>query len=155
MIDEKAEARETGAKGREAGQYPVGRPYGAELITAAAAQTKAEVSRLMEAVVERSNLWSAYQKVVRNGGAPGVDGLAVESFKDWLKVHWPTVKAALLAGQYLPSSNRPFRHQATASDRGAVPIKRCGQPNATCRKVARGWWTWTWRNSSTGSTTTS
>jgi RNA-directed DNA polymerase len=60
----------------------------------------------MEAVIERGNLWSAYQKVVRNGGAPGVDGLTVGSFKDWLKMHWSTVKAALLAGQYLPSAVR-------------------------------------------------
>ena len=106
MIDGKADARETGAKGQEAGQYLVGRLCGAESITAAAGQTKAEVSRLMEAVVERSNLWSAYQKVVRNGGAPGVDGLTVGSLKDWLKTHWPSVKAALLAGQYLPSAVR-------------------------------------------------
>lgn len=106
MIDDEADIRETGAKGQEAGQYPVGRPCGAESVTAAAGQTKAEVSRLMEAVTERSNLWSAYQKVVRNGGAPGVDGLTVGSFKGWLKMHWPTVKAALLAGQYLPSAVR-------------------------------------------------
>lgn len=106
MIDDEAQARETGAKGQEAGQYPVGRPCGAESVTAAAGQTKAEVSRLMEAVIERSNLWSAYQKVVRNGGAPGVDGLTVGSFKGWLKMHGSTVKAALLAGQYLPSAVR-------------------------------------------------
>jgi RNA-directed DNA polymerase len=62
--------------------------------------------RLMEAVVERNNLWSAYQKVVRNGGAPGVDGMTVGSFKDWLKMHWPSVKAALLEGQYIPAAVR-------------------------------------------------
>ncbi len=106
MIDDKAEARGTGAKGQEAGQYPVGRPCGAESVTAAAGQTKAEVSRLMEAVIERSNLWSAYQKVVRNGGAPGVDGLPVGSFKGWLKMHWPSVRAALLEGRYMPSAVR-------------------------------------------------
>lgn len=106
MIDEKVEAREAGAKGQEAGQYPVGRPCGAESVTAAAGQTKAEVSRLMEAVTERSNLWSAYHKVVRNGGAPGVDGLTVGSFKDWLKMPWPSVKAALLTGRYLPLAVR-------------------------------------------------
>lgn len=106
MIDETTEARETGAMGREAGRYPVGRPCGVEPVTAAGGQTKAEVSRLMEAVIERSNVGSAYQKVVRNGGAPGVDGLAVGSFKDWLKRHWPCVRAALLDGSYLPSAVR-------------------------------------------------
>lgn len=87
MIADEAQARAAGAEGREAGQYPAGRSCGAETITAAAGQTKAEVPRLMEAVVERNNLWSAYQKVVRNGGAAGVDGLPVGSLKDWLKVH--------------------------------------------------------------------
>jgi RNA-directed DNA polymerase len=106
MTDVKAEAREAGAKGQEAGQYPVGKPCGAESVTAAAGQTKAEVSRLMEAVIERSNVGSAYQKVVRNGGAPGVDGLPVESFKGWLKMHWPRVRTALLDGSYLPSAVR-------------------------------------------------
>jgi RNA-directed DNA polymerase len=62
--------------------------------------------RLMEAVVERSNVWSAYQKVVRNGGAPGVDGLTVGSFKDWLKRHWPSVRTALLEGEYMPAAVR-------------------------------------------------
>lgn len=106
MIDDDAEAREAGAQGREAGQIPVGKPCGAESITAAAGQTKAEVSRLMEAVIERSNVWSAYQKVVRNDGAPGVDGLTVGSFKDWLKMHWPCVRAALLDDSYQPSAVR-------------------------------------------------
>lgn len=104
MIDDDAEARETGATGQEAGQYPVGKPCGAESVTAAAGQTKAEMSRLMEAVIERGNLWSAYQKVVRNGGAPGVNGLTVGSFKDWLKVRWPSVRAAQLQNaSHLPT----------------------------------------------------
>jgi RNA-directed DNA polymerase len=60
----------------------------------------------MERVVERSNLWLAYQRVVQNKGAPGVDGLTVAEFKDWLKVHWPSVKRALLEGRYLPRAVR-------------------------------------------------
>jgi RNA-directed DNA polymerase len=60
----------------------------------------------MEQVVERSNLWSAYQRVVQNKGAPGVDDLTVTEFKDWLKVHWPSVREALLEGRYLPRAVR-------------------------------------------------
>ena len=56
----------------------------------------------MEQVVERSNLKLAYQRVVENKGAPGVDGLTVSEFKGWLKVHWPSVKEALLEGRYVP-----------------------------------------------------
>ena len=55
-------------------------------------------------MVERSNLWRAYQRVVENKGSPGVDDLTVAELKDWLKVHWPSVKQALLAGRYIPSA---------------------------------------------------
>src|SRR5690606_13238548 len=104
MIDDDAEAREAGTKGREAGQYRVGRPCGAEWVTAAAGRTTAEASRLMEAAVERSNVCSACQRGVRNDGAPGVGGLSVGSFKDWPMMHWPCVRAALLNGSYQPSA---------------------------------------------------
>ena len=60
----------------------------------------------MEEVVERSNLKLAYQRVVENKGAPGVDDVSVPEFKGWLQVHWPSVKSALLEGRYLP---RPVR----------------------------------------------
>jgi RNA-directed DNA polymerase len=56
--------------------------------------------------VEGSNLQLAYQRVVKNKGAPGVDDVSVSEFKDWLKTHWPSVKRALLEGRYLP---RPVR----------------------------------------------
>lgn len=79
---------------------------GAEIGTAADGQTKAEGLRVMEAVVERSNLWRAYERVMRNKGAAGVDGLGVCEFKAWLQQHWPSVKAALLAGDYMPAAIR-------------------------------------------------
>lgn len=60
----------------------------------------------MEAVVERGNMRAAYQRVVQNKGAAGVDGVTVPQFEDWLREHWPTVKAALLAGKYLPQAVR-------------------------------------------------
>ena len=51
-------------------------------------RTKAELeqeSGLMEAVCERGNLMLAYQRVVENKGAAGVDGIGVAEFKDHLK----------------------------------------------------------------------
>lgn len=79
---------------------------GAEIGTAADGQTKAERRRLMQAVVERNNLWLAYERVMRNKGAAGVDGLGVLDLKAWLQQHWPSVKAALLAGDYIPAAIR-------------------------------------------------
>jgi group II intron reverse transcriptase/maturase len=79
---------------------------GAEVGTAANGQTKAEGLRQMDAVVERNNLWQAYERVMRNKGAAGVDGLTVADFKAWLQQHWPSVRAALLAGDYMPMAIR-------------------------------------------------
>jgi RNA-directed DNA polymerase len=79
---------------------------GAEVGTAADGQTKAEGLRQMDAVVERNNLWRAYERVMRNKGAAGVDGLTVADFKAWLQQHWPSVRAALLAGDYMPMAIR-------------------------------------------------
>ena len=81
---------------------------GAEDCTAADGQTKAEGRRPcgMEVVVERHNLWQAYERVMRNKGAAGVDGLTVFEFKAWLQQHWPSVKAALLGGVYMPAAIR-------------------------------------------------
>lgn len=71
----------------------------------------------MEQVVERSNLRLAYQRVVGNKGAAGVDGVTVAEFGDWLKMHWPSVKAALRAGEYLP---RPVRRVDIPKPTGGV-----------------------------------
>ena len=78
----------------------------AEASTASRMQTKAEAGGLMEAVVERRNLQLAYQRVVENKGAAGVDGITVTQFKDHLKQHWPSIRAKLLAGGYVPSAVR-------------------------------------------------
>ncbi len=80
----------------------------AEADVATRTRTKAEVATtsLMEAVVERGNLMLAYQRVVANQGAAGVDELTVSELKDHLKRHWPTIRARLLAGQYMPAAVR-------------------------------------------------
>ncbi|MFS8975800.1 hypothetical protein PO002_15030 [Cupriavidus necator] len=90
----------------DGGRNLPGADGGAEARTAAVGQTKARAPSLMEAVVEKGNMRLAYRRVVGNGGAAGVDALDVTALRDWLKVHWPSVKAALLSGQYLPQAVR-------------------------------------------------
>jgi RNA-directed DNA polymerase len=89
-----------------AGRKPSAKHCGAEVRTATSGQTKSEDCRLLERVVERSNMRLAYQRVVENKGAAGVDNLAVSELKDWLVVHWPSVKQALLEGRYKPQAVR-------------------------------------------------
>ncbi len=61
---------------------------------------------LMEAVVERENLKRAYSRVMRNRGAAGIDTMPVADLKAHLQVHWPRIKAELLAGRYQPEAVR-------------------------------------------------
>ena len=80
---------------------------GAETRTATGGETKPEAAQgLLEAALERSNMMRAYQRVVENKGAPGVDGLTVLELKPWLQAHWPKIKQALLAGEYMPTAVR-------------------------------------------------
>jgi len=78
---------------------------GAETDVTTRLRTKAELkqdSGLMVAVCERGNLKLAYQRVMENKGAGGVDGIERAQFKDHLKQHWSAIKAKLLVGQYIP-----------------------------------------------------
>jgi len=105
----KAEAdRADQASAEDTGRKPVVADACAEADMATRAWTKAGVATtsLMEVVVERGNLMLAYQRVVENTGAAGVDQLAVSELKDHLKRHWPTIRARLLVGTYQPQSVR-------------------------------------------------
>lgn len=112
MDDEDAQARRGAdtpgaADAGRGGRNPTGAGDGAESVTATRGRTKAEVAtQLMEQVVERGNMWRAYARVLRNKGAPGADGMPVQDLKAWLQTHWPSVRAALLAGSYLPREVR-------------------------------------------------
>ncbi|EIA4755953.1 group II intron reverse transcriptase/maturase [Escherichia coli] len=105
MINE-AQAQATAASGRGDGRYPSGLHDGAEISTAAGGQTKAEVPLTMEAVITRENLMLAYQRVVENKGAAGVDNLSVAELKPWLKKNWRSVRQALIDGNYQPRAIR-------------------------------------------------
>lgn len=84
----------------------------------------------MEAVVERGNLMRAYQRVIRNKGAAGVDGIGIPEFKDHLKQHWPPIRAKLLAGEYIP---QPVRRVDISKPQGG--IRTLGIPTLTDRLI--------------------
>ena len=105
MKPEKAEARRPeGARAEKSGRNLESAVLRAETESANHRRTKAERGELMEAVCERGNLIPAYQRVVKNKGAAGVDGLSVNEFKAHLKQHWPTIKAKLPTGKYIPQA---------------------------------------------------
>ena len=106
MRDAEAEAYASTARPEADGRNLSGVGSGAESRAAAVGLPKPEASRLMEAAVERSNLFRAYERVVKNEGAPGVDGLTVSEFKPWLQRHWVRVRQDLLTGVYQPEAVR-------------------------------------------------
>ncbi len=61
---------------------------------------------LWEAVFSRSNLFRALQRVERNRGAPGVDGMTVAALRPWLVDNWRDIRAKLDAGTYRPAPVR-------------------------------------------------
>jgi RNA-directed DNA polymerase len=106
MQTDETEAPTTATPTEEGGRNLPGAGVGVEEGTTADEQTKPEALRLMEAVVERSNMLCAYQRVVKNQGAPGVDGLTTAKFKPWLQAHWRTIRQTLLDGKYQPAAVR-------------------------------------------------
>jgi len=57
---------------------------------------------LMEKVVRRGNVVAAYKRVVRNGGAPGVDGMRVDDLESHCDEHWARIREELLSDTYRP-----------------------------------------------------
>jgi RNA-directed DNA polymerase len=57
-------------------------------------------------VWENQNVVRALERVERNGGAPGIDGMTVEELRPYLRGHWLEIRAALDQQSYQPSPVR-------------------------------------------------
>ena len=80
--------------------------YARQARTARGGQTGAEAPMLIDQVVSRENLIRAYARVVRNQGAAGVDGMAVDDLVPYCREHWSRIREALLTGTYQPQPVR-------------------------------------------------
>ena len=102
-----------------AGQYPAETEARVEAGAGAHSWTNAEPNTLMEQVLERPNLMRAYQRVVSNKGAAGVDQMPVTALKGHLQQHWPTLRERLLAGDYHP---QPVRRVSIPKPQGGERV---------------------------------
>lgn len=59
-------------------------------------------TKVMEAILSAENLKRAYKAVVKNGGAPGIDGVTTNDLKSYLAANWSQVRKDLLNGTYKP-----------------------------------------------------
>lgn len=87
-------------------------------------------SWLMEWLVSKNNMTEAYKRVVRNKGAPGVDGITTEALRVHLIECWETTKQQLLEGTYQP---QPVRRVEIPKPNGGV--RKLGIPTVMDRLI--------------------
>jgi len=88
---------------REEGDGIAGGPTSARQATAAWSESidERDVMRIEE-VLRRENMIRAYQRVKRNKGSAGVDGMTVDELMPYLRTHWERIKSEILEGRYKP-----------------------------------------------------
>jgi RNA-directed DNA polymerase len=84
----------------------------------------------MEAVVARENMFSAYEQVVSNKGAAGIDGMTVEQLKPYLQESWAKIREELLKGEYQP---QPVRRVEIPKPQGGM--RQLGIPTVVDRLI--------------------
>ena len=102
--DKRAERPERA--GRVGGGTAEGTGAGRQAVPASGEKAGDGAPGLMEEVLRRENLKAAYERVVSNGGAGGVDGRTVDDLKHQIREDWPRIREQLLSGSYEPSPVR-------------------------------------------------
>lgn len=88
------------------------------------------VGDLMEQILNRDNLNKAYQRVRRNHGAAGIDGMTIEATLPWLQEHREELLASIRDGRYKPS---PVRRKEIPKPDGGV--RKLGIPTVIDRVI--------------------
>ena len=90
-----------------------------EFIASRLSESPAGQIRLMESILERNNMRRAIKRVIKNKGAPGVDGMTVRKLKRYFKRHREKIEGALLEGTYMPM---PVRQKEIPKPGGGVRL---------------------------------
>ena len=85
---------------------------------------------LIEIMLGRANMETAYRKVVSNKGAPGVDGMTTKELKAYLQTNWVRIKEELLTGKYKP---QPVKQVEIPKPDGGV--RKLGIPTVIDRLI--------------------
>ena len=81
-----------------------------EVVTAMGGdESPARADRLMEVICDWKNVETAAQAVMRNKGAPGIDGMTVKQLPEVLKARWPQIACELVEGSYRPQPVKRVR----------------------------------------------
>jgi RNA-directed DNA polymerase len=68
---------------------------------------------------EKENLRKALERVERNGGAPGIDGMTVKELRPYLKEHWLEIRETLYQQTYKP---KPVRRVEIPKPDGGIRL---------------------------------
>ena len=89
-----------------------------------------DTSSLMEQILSKDNLNTAYLQVIRNKGAEGVDGMKYTELKEHLEKNGENIKEQLRTRKYKP---QPVRRVEIPKPDGGV--RNLGVPTVTDRFV--------------------
>lgn len=79
-----------------------------------------DTSNLIEKVVEYENMKLAIERVLKNKGSHGVDGMKTDELREHINKHWYTsIKSKILENRYKPS---PVRRKEIPKDDGGVRL---------------------------------
>ena len=90
-----------------------------------------DTSKLLDKVVDRTNLNLAFKRIKRNGGSHGVDRMTVDELLPHLKQHGDHIRQDLLDGKYRPQPVR--RVEIPKPDGGGVRL--LGVPTVVDRVI--------------------
>jgi RNA-directed DNA polymerase len=93
-------------------------------------KTSRAAGALMERVIAKQNVLAALQRVERNKGAAGPDGMLAKDLRVHLITDWHSLKTALLSGTYAPQAVR--RVDIPKPDGG---VRQLGIPSAIDRFI--------------------
>ena len=125
-----------GAEPRELPEAPT--PAGSTEEDELDARQVGNTEDLLERICSRENMRAACERVVRNGGAGGVDGMETAELPAWLDANHDALAGRILTGRYRP---KPVRRVETPKREGG----RRGCP--AYPRSQTGWSSRPWRSS--------
>ena len=91
------------------------------------------MSELLEKILSKDNMNTAYKRVCSNKGAGGVDGVSVEDLGDYIKENWDSIRNQIRSREYKP---QPVRRVEIPKPNGGK--RKLGIPTVMDRVIQQG-----------------
>ena len=85
---------------------------------------------LLERILSRENMQSAWKRVKANKGSPGVDNISIEAFPGFARDNWRTIRESLADGHY-----QPLPVKRVEIPKGSGGTRPLGIPSVTDRLI--------------------